>query len=100
MWHLQLTKCRGELTLSSITLALIGNLFAGYPRSSSGVKSCAGRCFWGIMAGGRQALYTLLPRTLLAKYDARAVTGWSMLLGELRHFTAIRAASQSATNFT
>ena len=39
--------------------------------------------FWGIMAGVSQALYTLLPRTLLAKYDARAVTGWSMLLGSL-----------------
>lgn len=37
--------------------------------------------FWGIMAGISQASYTLLPRELLKKFDARAISGLSMIVG-------------------
>ena len=67
----------------SITLALIGTYLLVTRGHLTGLSLAPAAVFWGIMAGVSQALYTLLPRTLLAKYDARAVTGWSMLLGSL-----------------
>jgi EamA-like transporter family. len=36
---------------------------------------------WGVGSGLSQASYTLLPRELLKNFDAKIVTGWSMLLG-------------------
>ncbi|RXT57999.1 EamA family transporter [Lacticaseibacillus chiayiensis] len=67
----------------SITLALIGTYLLVTRGHLTSLRLAPAAVFWGIMAGVSQALYTLLPRTLLAKYDARAVTGWSMLLGSL-----------------
>ncbi|BAN73567.1 MULTISPECIES: EamA family transporter [Lacticaseibacillus] len=67
----------------SITLALIGTYLLVTRGHLTSLQLAPAAVFWGIMAGVSQALYTLLPRTLLAKYDARAVTGWSMLLGSL-----------------
>ena len=67
----------------SITLALIGTYLLVTRGRLTSLSLAPAAVFWGIMAGVSQALYTLLPRTLLAKYDARAVTGWSMLLGSL-----------------
>ncbi|PTM21575.1 EamA family transporter [Lactobacillus sp. PFC-70] len=39
--------------------------------------------FWGLVAGASSAAYTLLPRRLLAQFDARLVVGWAMLVGSL-----------------
>lgn len=39
--------------------------------------------FWGLLAGASSAAYTLLPRQLLAQFDARLVVGWAMLVGSL-----------------
>jgi len=56
---------------------------------------------WGVGAGVSQASYTLLPRELLRRFDARIVTGWSMLLGGIvfapfAHLTQVPALTLTA----
>lgn len=43
---------------------------------------------WGLGSAVSQALYTLLPRQLLRQFDARVVTGWSMLIGGIMFIPA------------
>lgn len=49
----------------SITLALIGTYLLVTRGHLTGLSLAPAAVFWGIMAGVSQALYTLLPRTLL-----------------------------------
>lgn len=70
-----------RIDLVSIVLALIGTFLLVTHGHLNQLMLSPAAIFWGVCAGVSQASYTLLPRELLKKFDARIVTGWSMLLG-------------------
>ncbi|MCI1975477.1 MAG: DMT family transporter [Limosilactobacillus sp.] len=65
----------------SILIALVGT-FLLVTGGHLGTLALTPRAiFWGIWCAVAAALYTLLPRTLLTKFDSLAVCGLAMLLG-------------------
>ncbi|WP_334332056.1 DMT family transporter [Companilactobacillus sp. HBUAS59544] len=70
-----------RIDLISIVLALLGTFLLVTHGHLGQLMLSPAAIFWGVCAGLSQASYTLLPRELLKKFDARIVTGWSMLLG-------------------
>ncbi|KRK78898.1 DMT family permease [Companilactobacillus nodensis DSM 19682 = JCM 14932 = NBRC 107160] len=61
-------------------LALIGTFLLVTNGNLNGLVLSPLALFWGVMSGVASATYTLLPRGLLRKYDARSVVGWAMLI--------------------
>ena len=70
-----------RIDLISIVLALLGTFLLVTHGHINQLMLSPAAVLWGIGAGISQASYTLLPRELLKRFDARIVTGWSMLLG-------------------
>lgn len=70
-----------RIDMISIVLALIGTFLLVTHGHLNQLMLSPAAIFWGVLAGVSQASYTLLPRELLKNFDARIVTGWSMLLG-------------------
>lgn len=64
----------------SVILALIGTFLLVTNGNLNGLVLSPLALFWGVMSGIASATYTLLPRGLLTKYDARSVVGWAMLI--------------------
>lgn len=72
-----------RIDVISVVLALLGTFLLVTSGHLTQISLAPFALFWGIMAGLSQAAYTLLPRWLLAHYDAPLVVGWSMLLSSL-----------------
>lgn len=70
-----------RIDIISIALALLGTFLLVTHGHIGQLMLSPAAIFWGVCAGLSQASYTLLPRELLKHFDARIVTGWSMLLG-------------------
>lgn len=70
-----------RIDMISIVLALLGTFLLVTHGHINQLMLSPAAILWGVGAGISQASYTLLPRELLRKFDARIVTGWSMLLG-------------------
>lgn len=70
-----------RIDIISIALALLGTFLLVTHGHIGQLMLSPAAIFWGVCAGLSQASYTLLPRELLKRFDARIVTGWSMLLG-------------------
>lgn len=70
-----------RVDMISIVLALLGTFLLVTHGHWNTLALSPLALFWGIGSGLSQASYTLLPRDLLKNFDARIVTGWSMLLG-------------------
>lgn len=66
-------------------LALLLALFGTFLLTTGGDPThmvLSGRgLFWGLATAGAVAIYTLLPRRLLARWSSAAVTAWGMLIG-------------------
>lgn len=65
----------------SIVIALLGTFMLATNGHFNQLALTPRGMFWGVMAGVATAVYTLMPRHLLRKYDARFVIGWAMLIG-------------------
>ncbi|MGP4117408.1 DMT family transporter [Levilactobacillus zymae] len=72
-----------RIDLISIVIALFGTFLLVTNGHFTQLALAPLALFWGLLAGVSSATYTLLPRQLLATYDARLVVGWAMLLGSL-----------------
>src|SRR5699024_5487581 len=70
-----------RIDLISIVLAILGTFLLVTHGHINQLMLSPAAVLWGVGAGISQASYTLLPRELLRRFDARIVTGWSMLLG-------------------
>lgn len=70
-----------RIDVISIILALFGTYLLVTHGHMNQLALSPLAVLWGVGSGLSQASYTLLPRELLKKFDARIVTGWSMLLG-------------------
>ena len=70
-----------RIDLISIVLAILGTFLLVTRGHINQLMLSPAAVLWGVGAGISQASYTLLPRELLKRFDARIVTGWSMLLG-------------------
>ncbi|PMD71403.1 DMT family transporter [Companilactobacillus nuruki] len=70
-----------RIDIISIFLAILGTFLLVTHGHLNQLMLSPAAILWGVGAGISQASYTLLPRELLSKFDARIVTGWSMLLG-------------------
>lgn len=64
----------------SIVIALIGTFYLVTGGHLNTLTLTPAALFWGLWCAGAAALYTLLPRPLLAHYDALAVCGLAMLV--------------------
>ncbi len=67
----------------AIILAVVGTVLVVTKGHLTGLALAPLAVFWGLLAGVSQASYTLLPRELLATFDARLVVGWAMLVGSV-----------------
>ncbi|KRK78956.1 DMT family permease [Companilactobacillus nodensis DSM 19682 = JCM 14932 = NBRC 107160] len=74
-------KMPRRIDMISIVLALIGTFLLVTHGHWNTLALSPLAVLWGVGSGLSQASYTLLPRELLKNFDARIVTGWSMLLG-------------------
>ncbi|MFC6253778.1 DMT family transporter [Secundilactobacillus hailunensis] len=72
-----------RIDVISMLIALLGTYLLVTKGSFDSLQLAPAAVFWGVMAGVSQALYTLIPISLLKKYDAKIVTGWAMLIGSL-----------------
>lgn len=72
-----------RLDVISIIVALLGTFLLVTNGKFTHLALAPLALLWGILAGVGSASYTLLPRRLLANYDARLVVGWAMWLGSL-----------------
>ena len=70
-----------RVDIISIIIALFGTVLLVTNGNFSRLALAPLGIFWGVMAGVAQASYTLLPRKLLALFDARLVTGGAMIVG-------------------
>ena len=70
-----------RVDIISIIIALFGTVLLVSNGNFSRLALAPLGIFWGVMAGVAQASYTLLPRKLLALFDARLVTGGAMIVG-------------------
>lgn len=70
-----------RIDIISIFLAILGTFLLVTHGHINQLMLSPAAVAWGVGAGISQASYTLLPRELLQRFDARIVTGWSMLLG-------------------
>lgn len=70
-----------RIDIISIIIALFGTVLLVTNGNFSRLALAPLGIFWGVMAGVAQASYTLLPRKLLALFDARLVTGGAMIVG-------------------
>ncbi|MQS98006.1 DMT family transporter [Companilactobacillus halodurans] len=70
-----------RIDMISIVLALLGTFLLVTHGHLNKLMLSPAAILWGVGTGISQASYTLLPRGLLKRFDARIVTGWSMLLG-------------------
>ena len=64
----------------SILIALIGTFFLATGGHFNQLTLTPLALFWGVWCAAAAALYTLLPRPLLAKFDALVVCGLAMLI--------------------
>lgn len=64
----------------SIVIALIGTFYLVTGGHLNTLTLTPIALFWGLWCAGAAALYTLLPRPLLQRYDALAVCGLAMLI--------------------
>lgn len=64
----------------SIVIALIGTFYLVTGGHLNTLTLTPIALFWGLWCAGAAALYTLLPRPLLAKYDSLTVCGLAMLI--------------------
>lgn len=67
----------------SIVIALIGTFYLVTGGHFDTLTLTPIALFWGLWCAGAAALYTLLPRPLLTKYDSLAVCGLAMLISGL-----------------
>lgn len=67
----------------AISLALLGIFLLVTHGSFTNLSITGKALFWGIASAFTMVLYTLFPLKLLAKYGARNVVGWAMLIGGL-----------------
>lgn len=72
-----------RIDVVSIVIALLGTFLLVTNGQFTHLALAPLALLWGILAGVGSASYTLLPRRLLATYDARLVVGWAMWLGSL-----------------
>lgn len=72
-----------RIDLLSIGIALLGTYLLVTNGHLTSLALAPRALFWGLLAGVSSASYTLLPRRLLATFDARLVVGWAMLVGSL-----------------
>ncbi|MGY5340506.1 DMT family transporter [Levilactobacillus spicheri] len=72
-----------RIDLLSIGIALLGTYLLVTNGHLTSLALAPRTLFWGLLAGVSSASYTLLPRRLLATFDARLVVGWAMLVGSL-----------------
>lgn len=70
-----------RIDVISIVIAILGIFLLVTDGDMNRLTLSPAALFWGIMAGVSQASYTLLPRELLKKFDARAISGLSMIVG-------------------
>ncbi|MGM9892148.1 DMT family transporter [Limosilactobacillus sp.] len=64
----------------SIAIALVGTFFLATGGHLDRLTLTPVALFWGIWCAGAAALYTLLPRPLLSRFDALTVCGLAMLI--------------------
>jgi drug/metabolite transporter (DMT)-like permease len=76
-------KLPSRVAIISILLALLGVLLLVTRGKLNELALSPAALFWGIAAGLGAAAYTLLPRKLLAQFDAKLVTGLAMLIAGL-----------------
>ncbi|MEJ6400330.1 EamA family transporter [Nicoliella lavandulae] len=72
-----------RVDIVSVILAVIGTFLLVTKGHFDSLALSIAALAWGIGAGLSQASYTLLPRKLLARFDARLVVGWGMTIGSL-----------------
>ncbi|WP_268913342.1 EamA family transporter [Lentilactobacillus sp. SPB1-3] len=77
------SKLPRRIDTISIVIALLGTFMLATNGHFDQLALTPRGLFWGVMAGVATAVYTLMPRHLLRKYDARFVIGWAMLIGGL-----------------
>lgn len=70
-----------RVDLVSIALALFGTYLLVTNGHFTSLTLAPLALLWGVLAGVSQASYTLIPKRLLAAFDARLVVGWAMFLG-------------------
>jgi Permeases of the drug/metabolite transporter (DMT) superfamily len=74
-------KMPRRIDIVSIIMALLGTYLLVTHGKFNQLALSTPAILWGVGSGLSQASYTLLPRELLKNFDAKIVTGWSMLLG-------------------
>lgn len=72
-----------RVDMFAIALAMLGTVLVVTHGHLTSLALAPLAVVWGLAAGVSQASYTLLPRTLLAQFDARLVVGWAMLVGSV-----------------
>ncbi len=87
---LRLPKLREAI---AIILALMGTFFIATGGDLHTLVITKEGLFWGIMSAVGAFLYTLLPRTIMAKWGSTVVTGLGMLVGGIVLFVVVRAWS-------
>ncbi|AQW20788.1 EamA family transporter [Lentilactobacillus curieae] len=83
----------------SIIVALFGTFMLATNGHFNQLALTPKGMFWGLAAGVATAIYTLMPRQLLRKYDARFVVGWAMLIGGLPFLYHTFTANQVPLDF-
>lgn len=67
----------------SIVVALTGTFLLVTKGHLNSLSLAPLAVIWGLLSGVSQASYTLIPRSLLQKYDAKLIVGWGMLVGSI-----------------
>lgn len=78
-----------RIDVMSILVALFGTILLVTKGQFTQLALAPLAVFWGLLAGVSQASYTLLPRKLLQRFDAKIVTGWAMLVGSVPFYPFI-----------
>ncbi|VTX81864.1 DMT family transporter [Limosilactobacillus oris] len=83
----------------SIAIALLGTFFLATGGRLDQLSLTPVALFWGIWCAAAAALYTLLPRPLLQRFDALIVCGLAMLISGLLAYIVIGGTMFSYTLF-
>lgn len=89
-----------RVDMLSIVIALFGTYLLVTNGQFTKLALAPLALFWGLLAGVSSATYTLLPRKLLASYDARLVVGWAMLIGSLPFSWTLATTRLPVVNLT
>lgn len=79
------------LEIASVVLALCGTFLLTTHGNPATMVISPAALFWGLLSAVAQAVYTVQPGPLLARYGAPVVTGWGMLAGGILLFSLRRS---------